>query len=86
VQKLAPLVQRFPAQELVLRRLYAREADFREICEHHEAAMAALLRFETPETASAQRAGEYRRIVAEIEEEIASILAENGPHGPTPAH
>jgi hypothetical protein len=85
VQDLAPLIQRFPTQELVLRRLCSRDADFREICEHHAAALAALLRFETPETASAQRAGEYRRIVAEIEEEIASILAKNGPYGPTPA-
>jgi hypothetical protein len=83
MSKLAPLVQRFPAQELVLRRLHSRDPDFREICEHHTAALAALHHFGAPETTSAERVEEYRRIVAELEAEIATILAENEPSGPS---
>ena len=58
---------------------YARDPDFRELSEHYDAAFAALHRFEAPETASAERAAEYRRIVAELEAEIAAILAANEP-------
>ena len=79
VSELASLVPLFITQELVFRRMYTRDPGFREICEHYEAARAALSHFEAPDTASAIRAEEYRQILAELEAEIATILAANEP-------
>ena len=41
------LVSRFPRHELVIRRLWAREGEFRAVCGEYEAALAALRHWES---------------------------------------
>ena len=70
----AAIVTRFPLRELEIRRQYARNPTFREVCEDYDEALAALRHWEGAGPAGATRAEEYRRIVDELEAEILARL------------
>jgi hypothetical protein len=74
---LASLVERFPRQELAIRRLHGRDAGFRALCGDHELALAALRHWEA--AGADDRACEYRALLAEIEAEIGERLGCTGP-------
>jgi hypothetical protein len=74
---LAPLVERFPRQELAIHRLYGRDAGFRALCGDHELALAALRHWEA--AGVKDRVREYRQLVAELEAEIGALLGCTGP-------
>ena len=70
---LTALISRFPARELEIRRLHARDEDFRCVCEDYEAAVKALGHWEGAGH-NAARAAEYRQLSAELAGEIAALL------------
>jgi hypothetical protein len=70
---LASLAARFPDRELAIRRLCHRDSEFLGVCEDYEEAVAALRRWQA--RADEAKAEEYRRLVAELEEEILGDLA-----------
>jgi hypothetical protein len=70
---LASLAARFPDRELAIRRLCHRDSEFLGVCEDYEEAVAALRRWQAREDEA--KAEEYRRLVAELEEEILGDLA-----------
>lgn len=70
---LSGLLERFPSRELEIRRLCARDADFRGVCEDHEVALNALRHWEGVGR-NAIRADEYRQLADEIADEIAARL------------
>ncbi len=67
------LIARFPTRELEIRRLHARDEDFRCVCEDYEVAQKALAHWEGIEHNPA-RAAEYRKISAELAVEIVALL------------
>ena len=71
--RLSVLRERFPARELEVRRLYARDQEFRCACEDYEDAAKALRHWECVEM-NPVRAIEYRQIAGEIAAEIAARL------------
>lgn len=83
----ASAIGRFGAHEFTIRRAYAVDPEFREICDYLENALLALSRWSCDE----QKAGEYRRIVAELEDELRANLekwhpTQNGWDKGTPEH
>jgi len=74
---LASLVERFPRQELAIRRLHGRDAGFRALCGDRELALAAHRHWEA--AGVEDRAREYRELLAEIEAEIGALLGCTGP-------
>ena len=70
---LPALIARFPARELEIRRLHARDEDFRCVCEDYEVAVKALGHWEGVEH-NAARAAEYRQLSAELAGEIVALL------------
>jgi hypothetical protein len=70
---LPALIARFPARELEIRRLHARDEDFRCACDDYEAAVKALEHWEGAGHNSA-RAAEYHQFVSELADEIAALL------------
>jgi crotonobetainyl-CoA:carnitine CoA-transferase CaiB-like acyl-CoA transferase len=71
--RLPGLLERFPSRELDIRRLCARDTEFRGVCEDYEVALKALRHWERVEN-NAARADEYRQLADEIADEIASCL------------
>lgn len=67
------LGERFPRRELEIRRLWARNEEFRCACEDYEAAVKAFRHWERIE-GNAERAEEYRLLAGEIATEIAARL------------
>jgi hypothetical protein len=67
------LGEQFPAQELEVRRLCARDEEFRCACEDYETAVKALRHWECVEN-NGGRAVEYRKLAGEIAAEIAARL------------
>jgi len=70
---LPALIVRFPARALEIRRLCARDEDFRCVCEDYDAAVKALGHWEGVEH-NAARAAQYRQLTEELAEEIAALL------------
>ncbi|WP_271899188.1 hypothetical protein [Candidatus Phyllobacterium onerii] len=68
--QLAAIIRRFPAHELIIRRLYASTAEFRTLCEDYETAQQALERWRSDE----RKAEEFRLLCEEIEEEVGEQL------------
>jgi hypothetical protein len=66
------------AQELELRKLCARDDDFRNACDDYEVAMTALRRWECDQK-NAERAAEYRQLAQEIATEIVARLDAASP-------
>ena len=73
MQSLSGLLERFPARELDIHRLCARDAEFRSVCEDYEVALKALQHWESV-AQNAVRADEYRQLAGEIADEIAVRL------------
>ena len=64
-------VARFPAEAATLRRLVLAHMEFRELCEEYALALQCLARFEAlPDAAERSEVGEYRAVIAEMEQEI----------------
>ena len=74
---IAAVVSRFPLRELEIRRLWAHDPTFEEICEDYHEAVMALRRWEGAGPAGAMETLDYRRILEELEAEIVAIL--DGP-------
>jgi hypothetical protein len=73
VERLTALLDLFPARELEVRRLYARDENFRGACDDYELAMKALRHWECGKNNTA-RALEYRQLAGEIASEIMARL------------
>ena len=71
--KCRSFTKKFPEHELAIRRLIQRDHDFCSVCENHEACLAAVRHWDAQ--GNQERAGEYRRISLEIEEEILAFLS-----------
>ena len=75
--KCQSFVEKFPDHELAVRRMLLRDRDFCSVCENHEACLAAVRHWEAQ--GNQERAGEYRRLSAEIEQEILAYLSRSAP-------
>jgi hypothetical protein len=71
--KCQSFAEKFPEHELAVRRLILRDRDFCSVCENHEACLAAVRHWNAE--GNQERAGEYRRLCLEIEEEILAYLS-----------
>jgi hypothetical protein len=77
VMKIAAIVERFPEQELAIRRLCNRDPGFLGSCEDYEVAATALSHWEGAGDAYTARADEYRQLLVEIEDEVLQGLAQH---------
>ena len=82
---LAHLLARFPTHELAIHRLYAREPEFRGLCNDYEEAVSALRYWEARKKVDEGKVADFRRLAAEIEADIVAFLdrtcAGQPPHG-----
>jgi hypothetical protein len=80
--KLAHVVARFPEYELAIHRGYARDSEFRGLCDDYEEAVTALRYWEAPGKADAVKTEDFRRLTIEIAGDIATFLDASrcGPH------
>ena len=79
---LARAVERFPEAAGTLRRLARSDPDFREICEEYALAQTSLAQFEArPDASERPEVGDYRTVIAELENEIDRFLKKTGPKG-----
>jgi hypothetical protein len=74
VPQITAVVSRFPRHELAIRRLYSRDATFREICEDYDEALRALRYWQSAASSSDPRIEQYRELVNELEGEISNVL------------
>jgi hypothetical protein len=74
VPQITAVVSRFPRHELSIRRLYSRDATFREICEDYDEALRALRYWQSAATSSDPRIEQYRELVSELESEISGLV------------
>ena len=74
MKEIEAVVTRFPSHELTSRRLHARDETFRAICEDLADAVRALRFWESAGPSSEPRTNQYRELVSELENEIASLL------------
>ncbi|MER2507876.1 hypothetical protein [Amaricoccus sp.] len=72
--RIVHVLSQFPSAELAIHRFYARDADFRSICDDYEEALAALRHWQ----GDAARATDFQRLATELESEIAAFLDEHG--------
>lgn len=70
--KCQSFVEKFPEHELAVRRLILQDRDLCSVCENHEACLAAVRHWDAK--GNQERAGEYRRLCLEIEEELLAYL------------
>ncbi len=75
---IAAVVRRFPGHELAIRRLFQRDATFREICADYDDALRALQHWQSAGGPTDPRAEQYRELVNDLEGEIASLLERSG--------
>jgi hypothetical protein len=68
------LARRFPQHASKIRRLRARDPDFRSVCNDYDDAWRALKGWEAAGQAAAERVAEYREILEELEAEALAIL------------
>jgi hypothetical protein len=80
--QIVAVVALFPKRELEIRRQYARDPKFREICEDYGLALTELQHCEGAGASGAARAADYRRIRDELEAELLRVL--DGPRGRCP--
>ncbi len=76
MSELKILVQKFPLQELAIRRLYASDEDFREACEDYAMAISGREEYRKDQAEAAY----YRELIADIEAEILGYLDEKIGH------
>ena len=70
------LARRFPQHAATIRRLRARDPDFRSICDDYGAAQRALKHWQAAGQAGPERVAEYRQMLTELEAEALAILQE----------
>ena len=68
------LARRFPQHASTIRRLAARDPNFRSICDDYGEAQRALKHWEAAGQAAPERVAEYRQILTELEAEALAIL------------
>ena len=68
------LVRRFPERARSIRRLQAKDATFRAICEDYAEGLRALAYWQAADRSCEQKAEEYRRLVEELEKEALEAL------------
>lgn len=68
------LARRFPDRARSIRRLQAKDATFRAICEDYAEALRALEYWQAADDSSWRKAEEYRRLVKELEDEAVAAL------------
>lgn len=71
--KLASIVERFPTEELAIRRLCNVDADFKGVCEDYDEAAGAMQLWDA--AGAPALAEEYSRIMVDLEAEILEALA-----------
>lgn len=77
---LARAIARFPGAAAALRQLLLTDPPFREICEEYALAQQSLALFEArPDAAERPEIGDYRTVIAELEDEMDRILKMTGP-------
>jgi hypothetical protein len=70
------VVERFPEQMEMVRRLYLSDEQFRSICEDFSLSVDSLRRFERrPDAHLRPEVDDYRTLLRELEDEIRSYLA-----------
>jgi hypothetical protein len=72
--EIGTLARRFPQHASKIRRLRARDPDFRSICNDYDDAQRALKHWEAAGRAAPERVAEYRQILAELEADALAIL------------
>ena len=72
--EIGTLARRFPQHASKIRRLQARDPDFRSICDDYGEAQRALKHWEAAGQAAPGRVEEYREILTELEAEALAIL------------
>lgn len=77
MSELTTVISHFPGRELSIRRLYASTPEFRSLCEDYVEAHCAFIRWQ----ADKRKAEDYRRLLAEIEEEIEEELRRSSRTG-----
>jgi hypothetical protein len=68
------LAGRFPQHASAIRRLQARDPNFRSICDDYVEAQRALKHWQAAGQAARGRAAEYRQILEELEAEALAVL------------
>lgn len=77
---LIQMMARFPESAPALQRMARASPEFREICEEYALAQQSLAGFEARFDADQRpEIGDYRRVIAEIEAEIAKLLRAGAP-------
>jgi hypothetical protein len=77
---LARAVARFPGAAATLHRLALTDPEFRDICEEYALAQQSLAGFEArPDASERPEIGDYRTVIAELENEIARLLTGDRP-------
>jgi hypothetical protein len=71
MEEVTLLIRRFPAHEFAVRRLYASDPEFKEVCEHYATATSALECWKTDE----DKAAEWGEMIKELEDEVLEFLA-----------
>jgi hypothetical protein len=71
---LAALLRRFPDREFAIRRLHRSDPSFRSVCDDYEEAAAALHRWAGTKSEGAETV-DYRRLCADLEAEILSLMS-----------
>ena len=66
MKEIEAVVTRFPRHELAIRRLHARDATFRSICEDYSEALRALRHGQSAASSFDPRIEQYRELVSEI--------------------
>jgi hypothetical protein len=72
--EIEPLACRFPQHASTIRRLQARDPNFRSICEDYAEAQRALKHWQAAGRAAPERVAEYRQSLKELEAEALAIL------------
>ncbi len=70
MSELATVIRKFPAHELIVRRLYARMPEFRSVCDDYETAKSALERWRHDD----RKMQEFQHLIEEIEAEIEEFI------------
>jgi hypothetical protein len=78
------LARRFPERASAIRRLGARDPNFRAICKDHGLALRALQHWAATNPAAPERVAEYRQSLEELEAEALTALEAFATRGELP--
>ncbi len=72
---LATVLERFPDDAVLIKRLVSRERTFRSICDDYDLVRMTLAKFEKlPDAQNRPEVPDYQVLIAELEKEIADYL------------